>query len=565
MKTSDKNLSKLKEKGISFYKKLSRAFIFCLLIIIIDGCEEKAIEKPEELLASGKEKNTGMSVSTVGANIWYDKYVAYESVSGSSLYTSTNAAILGWNESYMLRSYVILYELTNDTDWLDKLTTHADFIIANATDVGSDGYLDWATTNYGTGGNYPYLVLDGLISLPMAQFIRLVNQNPTTLSAYATKATAYRTFIENEIVPKWTDSGSYVGNCWVQLSSSTGYFKEPTTINSLPNGVFNPLPYNMMGPFAQMLWAMYDVNGNTAYRDRANQIVQYFKNGLTANGTGYKWWYCNISSPHLEDTSHGNLTVDMAIDSYNRGGTITGTHIAGLSNTLTTYMWNQSLTAPKVKDYVDGSGTTYSDTRYLTGWTRMTQFNAKAWTIAAEQFRTFTPGGFNHIQTLAQIMAWDPVKVQNQGFEFKFFSDPTLPARWTRSGGTSSNIRLTTAEKYSGNMSAEVTSAAGDGTWQMLYQDWKDMKPNTTYEVSFNVKTTGTAGARVFMYNSTASTVLGTVHTYDSPSWSSQSFTFTTPASVTPNFRIYLENRDLSNAGSAFFDNVKIKIAGEAW
>jgi hypothetical protein len=564
MKNSQQKLPASKS-STALYKKSLRLLFLITAIIVIAGCRKQATEKPEELLPSGKTKNSGMSVSTVGANIWFDKFVSYETTNGSSLYTSADAATLGWGESYMLRSYVVLYELTKDTAWLDKLTTHADEIISNATDLGSDGYLDWGTVNYGDGGNYPYLVFDGLISLPIAQFIRLVHQNPTTLSAYATKASTYRTFIENEIVPKWEDSGSYVGNCWVQLSTSTGYFKEPSGINTLPGGAFTPLPYNMMGPFAQMLWTMYDVNANTAYRDRGNHIVQYFKNGLTVNGTGYEWWYCNITSPHIEDTSHGNLDVDMAIDSYNRGGTITGTHIAGLSNTLTDYMWNQSLTAPKVKDKVDGTGTTYSDTRLLTGWTRMTQFNAKAWTIAAEQFRSYTPTTFNYAHTLAQIMAWDPVKVQNQGFELKFFSDATLPARWTRSGGTSSNIRLTTAEKYSGAMSAEVTSAAGDGSWQMLYQDWKEWKTSTTYEVSFNVKTNGSAGARVFMYNPTTSTVLGTVHTYDSPGWSTQSFTFTTPSTTGATFRIYLENRDLSNAGSAFFDNVKIKISGEPW
>jgi len=537
--------------------------VLLLIALPFSGCKkvETQAEEPTRAIAG---KSIIASVSSVTGNLWYDKFETYEASAGGAYYNSTDAGTLGWAESYMLRSYVTMYEVTKNTAWLDKLVTHADAIIGNATDKGADGYLDWATTSYGDGGSYPYLVFDGLISLPIAQFIRLVNQNSTTLSAYSSKATTYKNFIETEIVPKWVSSSSYVGNCWVQLSTSTGYFKEPATFNSLPDAVFNPLPYNMMAPYAEMLWTMYDVNGNTGYRDKANQIVQYYKNGLTVNGTGYKWWYCNIASPHIEDTSHGNLDVEMAIESFNRGGTISGTFIQGLSNTLTSNMWNQSTSAPKVKDKVDGTGTTYNQTLLLTGWVRMTQFNAVAWTIAAEQFRTIAPSSFNHAFTMAQIIAWDPVKVQNQGFEYKFFSDLTLPARWTRLGSPSGSIVRYTSDKYSGEACAAITSTTGDGIWQGLYQDWKQWEPNTTYVVSLNVKTSGTSGARIFMYNTTTGTVLGTVNDYASPSWSTQTFTFTTPAAG-PALRIYLENRDLSIAGTAYFDNVVIKKSGQAF
>ena len=563
---NSKNLKKqcFKNEKKTIQLSKTRTLSICIILCICLFACKKIEPEQSTLLPSNKNNGKGISVSSTG-NLWYDRFVTYESVSGSAYYNNTNAGVLGWQESYMLRSYVTMYELTKDTGWLTKLTTHADAIIANATDLGGDGYLDWGSTSYGDGGNYPYLVFDGLISLGMAQFIRLVDRDPVGLSAFASKANSYQNFIEDEIVPKWVSSSSYTGNCWVQLSSSTGYFREPFTFDSFSSSsVFNPLPYNMMAPYAEMLWTMYDVNGNTSYRDKANHMVQYFKNGLTANGTGYKWWYCNIASPHYEDTSHGNLTVSMAIESYNRGGTISGSHIAGLSNTFTTYMWNQSLSSPLVKDYVDGTGTTYSDTRLLTGWINMTEFNSKAWTIAAEQFRSVNPTSFNSAFLYTQIMKWDPVKVQNQGFEYKFFSDATLPARWTRGGGTSSNIRLTTAEKYSGEASIAITSTSGDGVWQMLYQDWKEWEPSTTYEVNFKVKTTGSAGAKIFMYNTSTSSVVGTTHSYDSPAWSSQSFTFTTPASG-PNLRLYLENRDLSNAGTAYFDDVVIKKSGDAW
>ncbi|MGH7958848.1 MAG: hypothetical protein ACREH8_17825, partial [Opitutaceae bacterium] len=183
-------------------------------------------------------------------NIWYDKFVTYEAAKGGDHYNSTNAGTLGWKESYMLRSYVVLYELTKNTAWLDKFTTRVDTIVANASDSDGDGYRDWKSDTQVAGQFYSYLHFDGLICLPIAQFVRLVSQNPTTLSAYATKASNYQVHIETEIIPKWTDSTSAMGNCRVQVSSSSGYFRESTKYDSMP------LPLKVM--FSRVHFSCWD-------------------------------------------------------------------------------------------------------------------------------------------------------------------------------------------------------------------------------------------------------------------------------------------------------------------
>lgn len=539
--------------------------LFLAGVLCFTAACKKEPEKVMQIETSSK-KNAGASVSAVGDNIWYDKFVAYDNAYGDNSYTSTSTATLAWGESYMLRSYVKMWELTKNTAWLDKLTTHVDVIIANATDLGGDGYLDWGTTKYGDGGKYPYLVHDGMIALPIAQFVRLVHQYPTTLSAYATKAAAYRTFIETHVVPKWEDPNSYMGNCWVLYSSSTGYYKQPA-FNAFPGQNYTQLPYNMMGPYAEMLWTMYDVNGNSFYNTRANQMAQNFKNALVTNGSAYKWKYAFVL-PQIEDTSHGNLDVGMARESFNRAGTISGTHIAKISYAFTGIMWNQSVSAPLVKDNVDGTGTSYVYTKYIGDWIPMTQFNQNAWLIGAGQYRNFTIPSMDHnyAYNLVQLMAWDLEKVINQGFEYVAYHDATLPAQWVRGAGTTSEVRRYTADKKNGKASAAITSTTGDDLWQMLYQDWKQWKANTTYEVSFDVKTSGSNGARIFIQNVTAGTILGTVHDYpSSPSWTSQSFTVTTPSTTSPHLRLYLENNFKSTAGTALFDNVKIKRVGSAW
>ncbi|MDF2715368.1 MAG: hypothetical protein K0R28_2293, partial [Paenibacillus sp.] len=81
-------------------------------------------------------------------NDWYDDYVAYESSQGGNYYASSDSALLGWQESYMLRSYINLYDMTKNTDWLDKFTLHTDTVLGNADDSDGDGYLGWSTYRY---------------------------------------------------------------------------------------------------------------------------------------------------------------------------------------------------------------------------------------------------------------------------------------------------------------------------------------------------------------------------------------------------------------------------------
>ncbi|MBB5075729.1 hypothetical protein [Nonomuraea endophytica] len=79
---------------------------------------------------------------------WLAKYRALEAQIGASVYNDRSSATLAWGESYIMRSYLDVYQVTQDTAWLDKLVTHADTVIANADDVDGDGFLGWSTERY---------------------------------------------------------------------------------------------------------------------------------------------------------------------------------------------------------------------------------------------------------------------------------------------------------------------------------------------------------------------------------------------------------------------------------
>ncbi|TNJ59189.1 hypothetical protein FE784_37570 [Paenibacillus hemerocallicola] len=653
-------------------------------------------------------------------NDWYDDYLAYESSQSGNYYASSDSALLGWQESYMLRSYINLYDMTKNTGWLDKFTLHADTVLGNADDSDGDGYLGWSTYRYspnlttngtfasgasgdaalpagwtrfqstsatayrsnGSGayntvasdawglvlktngtswqklyqsisyepktkyrvsfygktngsaakgrvyvhdrtantilasvifdntswqnftvdftapavsghnlelwlahadytatggiayfddvalnGWFPYIVHDGMIGVPIAEFIRLVDRSPTALSAYAAKAAAYRQFIENEIVPRW-ESSSYIGNTWVSATASAGYYKEPPNVDSFATTTaLDPLPYNQFLAFAELLAIMHDVNGSSAYLDKAKKMGQYFKNSLTTVGSAYDWDYAGYTT-RTEDTSHANVDLTPVTELFNKGQIFDGTDLGKFSATLTTKVWNGSLSSPKLHNYVDGTqGTLASDflyTKDMSGWLKLAQFDPTAWTIGAGQYGSSPPSRFIEALVLSLIMKWDPVKLVNQGFELKSGGDATLPARWTRFQSTAATAYLDAANKASGGYGLTIVS--NGASWQKAYQEWKQYKASTDYVVTFDAKTDGSAaGGKVWVVNETTGSTTA-AYNFTNTAWQTHTFAFSSPANTTDEIRVYLgHNSYTTSGGKAYFDNVVIKQSGDAW
>lgn len=654
-----------------------------------------------------------INTAFASGNLWYDKYVALESTVGSSLYNSRDSGVLGWGESYILRSYISLYKTTKNTAWLDKFTTHVDTMLSNTNDSDGDGYLSWDSPSYsppevdnnsfetpnasdstlpdqwvrwqsnsttayrdngtnskvtgnwglmlktnGTSwqkmyqvlnhyepnskftlrfqgrinasavvgrayvrdetagvvlgevffnnttfqyyeldfmtpsvaghelrvwlahqdytvsggiayfddvkvnGRYPYIVQDGMVGIPMAEFIQLVNQTPSLQTSYLTKSNSYQSFLENEMVPKWTGS-TYLGNSWKNIGTTEGTYIQPPNLSTFENdSPGRNLPYNMSLAFVHMMYLLYTVNGNSTYLDKVNRVHTYFKNDLTTSGTAYDWLYSDFLTAK-EDTAHGFVDLAAVIEMHRDGLKYTGTDMNKFTSTLVDKMWNGSLTSPVVSYYVDGTGGN-SLSKSLSNWLELSQFNSTVWFIAAEQYRSWTPDTAGRLLTLAQLIAWDPEKLVNQGFEYKDPGDATLPARWQRYQATSSTVYLDTANKYSGD--SGITIKANGTSWQKAYQVWDEWQPNTSYTITWTGKTDGSgAGGRVAVYNETTSSSLGGVSFFNT-TYTTNSFTFTTPSIATNVIRIYIGNNDYTvTNGKAYVDDIVIKRTGDSF
>lgn len=64
---------------------------------------------------------------------------------------ATTSGALGWGESGFLHNYMLCFQVTRDTYWLDKIIDHFDRIVQAMSDPEGDGFLSWYATRYSVG------------------------------------------------------------------------------------------------------------------------------------------------------------------------------------------------------------------------------------------------------------------------------------------------------------------------------------------------------------------------------------------------------------------------------
>jgi|GEM_PF-1500600 hypothetical protein len=420
------------------------------------------------------------------------------------------------------------------------------------------------------GRHYAYHVLDGMIGIPLANFVRLVHRTPSLQSAFGSFADDYQEFLEDDIIAKWHDAGAFYGNTWVDVSSTEGYYEEPAFDTFDANADFSPLPHNQYFALLEVQNILYDVNANATYLARAEQGARFFANLLENPGGSfaYSWHYGTHANAKVEDTSHSNVDMEFITEMHRSGSVFNDGHMDRFAATLTDHLWNCDLDTPKLHNHVDGSTGSYCNEHQFTtvmyGWIPYAQFDPFAWTLAAKQFAEM-PAIYGHTAaaTLSQIILWDPVKLVNQGFELPASGAPTLPARWSRLMSSPATAFRDSANKSTGEWG--LTLISNGTSWQKLTQPWTGFVGGVSYTVTFDGKVdTSGANGRVWIYNVDTGTTIAS-HNFSSTTWQTHSFSFTSPAANTA-VQIQLGHQDYTvNGGHTHFDNVVIKRTGDLW
>ena len=264
---------------------------------------------------------------------------------------------IAWDQSYILRAYLLMYQTTKDKQYLDLYVGHADSFLARRDNVrGVKDYRGvslpaWRNGKFENYNKYIiYAVQTGLTAAPLAQFAAIV-KNDSALSAYNTKANQYLQAAKDAIaVHDMRDKPQY-------LDVESRWYEDG-------NSMHLARPINMNLAQGSVMVAIYEATGDKTYLDKATKIANYFKQYLNVNSStnSYVWKYFPDDSRYstvLEDANHSVYDNEFIYWAY-RNGIFNSTDMKRFANTAKVVAKNNGTIANKV----DGTGTSAAPGEY---------------------------------------------------------------------------------------------------------------------------------------------------------------------------------------------------------
>jgi len=235
--------------------------------------------------------------------------------------TKTNdTGAVAWNTSYLLDSYIEMYETTHDRRYLDRFAIIGDALVKTTDaargiqDYTGKARVGWGSTSYSQDHRRTVILAHtGMIADPLARFAYVVNQSHS-LADLSARAKQYSSVAEasiHEFDEDWRysrDTG--VGFYVFPLEHPLGLSKTKEV----------EVPFNMELELGRLLIDVWRVTGNAAYKQRAATLATNFKKYLHVDDSGgYVWGYSAASysnpnkAPEPEDVSHGAEDVRFAV------------------------------------------------------------------------------------------------------------------------------------------------------------------------------------------------------------------------------------------------------------
>jgi hypothetical protein len=119
------------------------------------------------------------------------------------------------------------------------------------------------------------------------------------------------------------------------------------------------------------------------------------------------------------------------------------------------------------------------------------------------------------------------------------------------------NVLLDTADKHSGLSSLKLVSAAGSEEQELFYE-WKGYKPSGAYTVTIEGKSSGAAGGKVAIIDTSSNTELAST-VISASNWTASTMTFTAPSAYDRTLKIIITHNNPSVAGTVWVDEMNIR------
>jgi hypothetical protein len=229
-----------------------------------------------------------------------------------------------------------------------------------------------------------YIVHDGMVLYPIAQFIEIVMNDSELHEEFGKKAEIYIRLIKDVFVTKWE-------RYWTDLDNDAGAYRFSESLSQrAPDRL---LPHNQYNALCRAYLVLQDrsVTDDPGLREKATRMIRYFKSNLKPTGDAWTWNYWDWGAGDNEhsgpeDSSHASINVGTAIEAYHRGIEFDGQNMVRFAHTLLDQMWNGSLENPGIGDRVDSN----KGDRYFRGrhWVELCEFDPKVWDVCLAWFKS---------------------------------------------------------------------------------------------------------------------------------------------------------------------------------
>jgi len=275
-------------------------------------------------------------------------------------------SLMAWGMHYLARSCVAMYEVTNETVWMDRAINITDYCV-RYSDVNGDGEPSWGAYNETWGGSSlglaEWTVWDGVISLAIIEVAKTVRYDPRLSSNpdLSAKADAYVELVTKVVLrhrASWTQIGPGQGYYWDDPKEDLG-------------------PYvNGFAALGQVELILARLTGDPSFLDRPRQMANYVISSMRYNPVEdlYAWDY-KIGGPPAEDISHGSIDLEFLLEA-NEMGLVDDVHIRRICNAYKKRIWqvpNILNESHPLAMRVDGSGDE-DYTTYSRGWIYLSSY-----------------------------------------------------------------------------------------------------------------------------------------------------------------------------------------------
>jgi len=370
---------------------------------------------------------------------WHQAVVDWCNTPADEVYfRHDDSSTLSWGETYVLKTYLRMFQVDGDTTWLRKLAEHAYTMMANARDVPRDttadsvyidGYRGWGTSRYSERYE-EWLVHDGHLCTELARFVKFVYNDDELYATFGNRADSVLHFLERNVAAKWhsiwyTPRAELPGH--IDMNATYSHWIGGQNLLTFPTNHFAAF-----GNFTLQLWQISQMNHYHPidpdlvpwYKQVVDDVADAFRSVLHYDPVidAYLWSYAGKTGGN--DISHAAIELCFAYDCYRAGVHFDERDMLRFAHTLTRRLWANppDIWNAHLFSHFSGEGSTDYEV-YTRVWPLMGFFDPLAYAVEAGVFRRLaeernlpSPASAAAIASLAYVSDTAPPLVKVLGF-----------------------------------------------------------------------------------------------------------------------------------------------------